>query len=69
MFPKHFQRKEKKAMNPFIGIVLVISLICFGSAPLASAESPFLKVAGETGISIIKDGTATAWSGPYGGKI
>lgn len=56
-------------MNHLIGIVLIISLICFGSAPLASADSPFLKVAKETGISITKDGTATAWTGPYGGKI
>jgi protease I len=56
-------------MKQLMGIVLIFSLICFGSAPPASAESPFLKVAKETGISITQDGTATAWTGPYGGKI
>jgi len=56
-------------VNRLMGIVIAISLICFGSASLASAESPFLKVAEGTGISITKDGPVIAWAGPYGGKI
>lgn len=33
------------------------------------AASPFMKVAQGTGIDIVKDETAIAWTGPYGGKI
>ncbi len=56
-------------MKRLIGIILAIGLVCFGSASLVSAESPFLKVAEGTGISITKDGSAIAWAGPHGGKI
>ncbi|MCX5919162.1 MAG: DJ-1/PfpI family protein [Deltaproteobacteria bacterium] len=56
-------------MNRLIAIVLVVTFVCFGSTSLAAADSSFLKVAEETGISITKDGSATAWTGPYGGKI
>lgn len=56
-------------MEKAIGIILAISLMLFGIATISSAASPFLGVAKETGIDILKDGTATAWAGPFAGKI
>ncbi len=56
-------------MKKMIGVVLGFTIILFGIPALSSAASPFLKVAQETGIAIVKDGTAHAWTGPYGGKI
>jgi len=53
----------------FLGIVLVIILVCFGTSVPGSADSSFLKIAAETGITITKDGSAVAWTGQYGGKI
>lgn len=56
-------------MKQAIRTLFIIFIILLVAPTLAWADSPFLKVAKETGIEIIKDGTATAWTGPYAGKI
>jgi len=56
-------------MKKLIGIMLAVSLMLFGSTTLASAASPFLKVAKETGIEIVEKDGVTIWTGPYGGKM
>jgi len=56
-------------MKQLFGMFLAFSLILFGISSDAGAASPFLDIAKQTGISIIQDGSATAWTGPYGGKI
>jgi protease I len=61
--------KEEKVMKRLIGTVLAISVLFLASTTLALAASPFLKVAAETGIDIVKIKGVTAWTGPYGGKI
>ncbi len=56
-------------MKRLIGVVITASFIIFGVSASASAASPFLEVAKQTGISIIQDGAVTAWTGKYGGNI
>ncbi|MDH7499502.1 MAG: DJ-1/PfpI family protein [candidate division NC10 bacterium] len=56
-------------MKRAIVVVLGISLMLLGIASLASAATPFLSVAKETGITILEEKGVTAWTGPYGGKI
>jgi protease I len=55
-------------MKQLFGLPLTGGLILFGIQSNAGAASNFLEIAGQTGISIIQDGSATAWTGPYGGK-
>ncbi len=56
-------------MKQVIGIVLGISLLVFGIPTFASAGTPFLSIAKETGINIIEEKGVTAWTGTYGGKV
>ena len=75
MFESMFQQisflnKVGKVMKRLIiGTMLAIIVLFLGSKTLALAASPFLKVAAETGIDIVKQDSATIWAGPYGGKI
>jgi len=59
----------RKGITKSLGILVAMSFIFAMSAVSASAASPFIKVAKETGIDIVKIGDAIVWKGPYGGKI
>jgi putative intracellular protease/amidase len=59
----------KKGITKAMGIVLAITLIFAMSAISASAVSPYMKVAKETGVDIVKIGDAIIWKGPHAGKV
>jgi protease I len=59
----------RKGITKSLGILVAMSFIFAMSAVSGSAASPFIKVAKETGIDIVKIDEAIVWKGPYGGKI
>ncbi len=59
----------KKGITMGIGVFVAISMILAMSAISASAQSPFIKVAKETGIDIVKIDDAIVWKGPHAGKM
>jgi protease I len=57
-------------MNQLMRIVLVVSLICFGTASFVlAADSPYLQVIRDKGVTIEKDGNGYLYNRPFCSEV